>query len=112
MAPTLGDGDLVLAVRVGRRVIRRGTIVVLSAATAAGGLLIKRVIAVEGEALPHSMTSVPRGTVFIAGDARRGTAGNADSSSYGLIPLARLHGVVVLRIRPRPTLICLHSRTR
>ncbi len=82
MAPTLADGERLLArrVRPGARSPRRGELVVFRPASAQDEevpLRIKRVAAVEGEPLPawfaatawaNGHTHVPRGLLVISGD--------------------------------------------
>jgi signal peptidase I len=105
MLPALRPGERVLSVRrpYGRPV-RRGDLVVhrlpaLAAAVAglppgvppsALPLLVKRVVALAGEAIPGGGV-VPPGCVFVVGDHPEST----DSRHYGPIPLTGVVGRVV-----------------
>ena len=82
MAPTLRDGDVVLARN--RRTPRTGDVVVVTWASRPGQLSIKRVI---------------RDGWHVEGD---NTAASTDSRDLGP---AQVHGVVVARLWPQPRLL-------
>lgn len=104
MAPTLRDGDLVLAVRA-RRTLRTGDVIVFALpAHAAGGghgpaWRVKRIAAVAGDETPSWLQDassptqrarIPHGFVVVRGDARS----SQDSRQLGLIDEALAVGVV------------------
>lgn len=123
MAPTLEEGDLVLAVPCGN--IRQGDVVTVELGSK---LLIKRCVAlpgqqvsldeagtvlVDGEALAEPYLtkkasgdrtsplplSVPEGQYFLLGDNRE-KCQDSRSASVGCIPAERIIGKVLLRIWP------------
>jgi phage repressor protein C with HTH and peptisase S24 domain len=82
MAPTLRDGDVVLARRT--EVPRRGDVVVVTWVTRPGQLSVKRLTGDDGH---------------VEGD-------NADASTDSRqLGAARVHGVVVARLWPHPRLL-------
>jgi signal peptidase I len=107
MAPTLNDGDRVLVVRRWARRVRRGDIVA-ARFTPAAGWVIKRAVALGGEAVAAddapdgtrapATTLVPPGSVYLVGD-NRSTSG--DSRLWGAVPLPEVVGVMVGRLPRR-----------
>lgn len=102
MVPTFQPGEAVLARRRGRRTRpRRGQIVVCrlpEGIPGPPGLIIKRVVAVEGEVVdgkvsPERLT-VPRRHVYLCGDGPR----SYDSRQYGPLPLESVVGYVIARL--------------
>jgi phage repressor protein C with HTH and peptisase S24 domain len=85
MAPTLKDGDVVLARN--RRAPRTGDVVVVTWVARPGQLSIKRVAAADG------------GGWHVEGD---NAAASTDSRDLGP---AQVHGVVVARLWPQPRLL-------
>ncbi len=88
-----------------RLLLRRGAVVLFRYPTDASSILIKRVIALEGDVLPGAWCPVPEGHVFVEGDANRGGRARfltGDSWSYGPVPLDRLLGIALIRAYPRP----------
>lgn len=121
MAPTLDEGDWVIARRrVG--VPDRGTIVVLSGPSGSGHHLVKRVIGLPGEHLgveggrvtvngalladrwasgssgPDGSWDIPGGHVWVLGDNRPRSA--SDGRITGPTPLDDVHWVVTARYWP------------
>jgi nickel-type superoxide dismutase maturation protease len=82
MAPTLADGDVVLARRGGRP--RAGDVVVVTWVTRPGQLSIKRAVRPDGDGW------------FVVGDNERAST---DSRELGA---ASVHGVIRWRVWPRP----------
>ncbi len=105
MVPAYRSGDAVLALRRSLRPVRRGDVVVCRApgsAATARSLLIKRVVAVAGDAMPETneppLTSeVPAGHVFVRGDGDR----SLDSRQFGPIRVDRVVGRVVASLSRR-----------
>ncbi|GAA1775641.1 S26 family signal peptidase [Luedemannella helvata] len=120
MAPTLRDGDLVLARRRDDPAPRRGDIVVLrrpaGAAVPAGAAavpdrvtvrppapprrwLIKRVAAVAGDPVPPDVPcpagTVPAGMVVVLGDSE-----GFDSRLFGPVAVGSIHATVTRTMRP------------
>jgi signal peptidase I len=99
MAPTLADGQRVLALRRGRYV--RGDVVVFGVAgppVVAGDPVwrVKRVAAVGLDSVPAWMGqgragTVPAGTVVVSGDNAR----SQDSRQLGFVPVAAIAGRVL-----------------
>ncbi|MFF3733009.1 ATP-binding cassette domain-containing protein [Streptomyces sp. NPDC002476] len=119
MRPTYQDGDRLLAIRAPSRLVRRGTVIALRLEPApsdrtdadrsvpdrpAPTCMIKRVAALGDERPPPetapdhpaSMDVVPPRHVFVVGDNR---TSNWDSRHTGPVPLARLTGIVLFRVR-------------
>ena len=118
MAPTLQPGDRVLVWRRLRSRVRRGEIVALRLPQSAAltwkdaerfgddaeipEWVVKRVAAIAGDPTPgvsqHSaeatLDSVPRGHVYLLGDAAR----SIDSRHWGFVCADELLGVVVARL--------------
>lgn len=90
MLPALREGDVLLASRVRRARVRD---VVVLADPYGEGLLVKRVAALAGDPWPGAGRVPPR-TVVVLGDN-----GGLDSRMFGPVPLDRLRGVVVRRVR-------------
>jgi type IV secretory pathway protease TraF len=61
------------------------------------GLLIKRVVAIAGEAVPDGDEKVPDGHVYLCGDGPR----SYDSRSFGPLPVGTLVGLVIARLSVR-----------
>lgn len=119
MEPTLSGGDRVLIRRAGRSRIRRDDLIVLEWPGDDGGwprpalgaaalddrhLLVKRVVALAGEATPPGSVPepaaprVPSGALVVLGDNRRRSL---DSRRLGYLPYDRVVGVVVRRFARR-----------
>ena len=97
MAPTFRSGERVLARRPGRTGIRNGDVVVFhvgpSHVADDPAWRVKRVAAIEGDALPAWYVSeghVPARTLVVAGD----NSGSQDSRQLGLIPVDSVIGVI------------------
>lgn len=124
MAPTIGDGDLVLLERGDGPFARRDVVAVRRPDT--GEQLIKRVVAVGGDRVaiedgvlvvndsavcepsidPEDIdgvwsgpTTVPDGHVFLMGDERHRSI---DSRDFGPLPLTSVDGLVRARVWPSP----------
>lgn len=96
MRPTLEPGD---RLRVDPRAYRgagpaRGDLVVLRDPERPGHLLVKRVVALPGDASVSG--TVPLGTVRVEGD----NPASRDSRAFGAVPFADLQGRVWLRYYP------------
>jgi len=110
MAPTLLDGERVLARRIGPGQARSGQLVLLAPPAAPGAVrpsdpgrlwLVKRLLATSGEAVPADLASlpalgarrtVPPGHLLVVGD---NPAESYDSRQEGFIPQSRIRAVVV-----------------
>lgn len=96
MAPTLMPGDHLL-VRPARR-LRRRDLVVVADPDAAGRWVVKRVVALPGEAV------VVEGRTLVAGDGivllGDNAAQSTDSRAYGAVSLDDVHGRVWYRYAP------------
>jgi signal peptidase I len=111
MMPTFRDGDRVLVRRVPGDRVRTGQVVVLDGPALSAellaqaphaqplGLLVKRVTAVRGEAMPAYVTGapprVPAGKLVVLSD---NLAAAVDSRSVGLFSTAGVAGVVLRRM--------------
>jgi len=113
MAPTLRDGERVLARRIRPGQARSGQLVLLAPPAAPGAVrpsapgrlwLVKRLLATSGEAVPADLVTlpalgarrtVPPGQLLVVGD---NLAESYDSRQEGFIPQARLRAVVVCRL--------------
>lgn len=98
MVPTFRPGEAVLARRrgTGGR-LRSGQIVVCrlpERIPGPPGLLIKRVAAVAGQAIPGSAETVPQLHVYVCGDGPR----SYDSRQFGPLPVASIVGYVIARL--------------
>lgn len=100
MAPTLSDGERVLVLR-RRRQPRKGSIIVFSYG---GELLIKRVVACPGDAVPESVRvgSSPAARDRVVGERQLVVLGDSgvgtDSRVFGYVPFDSVLGVVVRRL--------------
>ena len=104
MEPALRPGSRVLVVR-GARWVHRGRVVVLRPVASQRReqpyLLVKRVAAVPGEAVPTSVRpvagadQVPAGKLVVLGDA---PAHSADSRHWGFAEVADVVGVMAVRL--------------
>ena len=102
MAPTLRPGDRVLVRRTTARSVRRGDLVVFARPREQERTwMIKRVLAVPGDAVPRSEVPVlwgyrdpvvPRGRFVVVGD---NPADSYDSRQFGYVRAEGLLGVVV-----------------
>lgn len=115
MAPTLLDGERVLARRLRPERARSGQLVLLAPPAAPGAVqpsdpgrlwLVKRLLATSGEAVPEDLAvlpvlgglrTVPPGHLLVVGD---NPAESYDSRHEGFIPHSRIRGVVVHRLGP------------
>jgi inner membrane protease subunit 1 len=106
MEPTFHrDGEIVALSRRSRLSITRGDIVVTTAPYDADRLVVKRVLALEGDQVNLQSASspfirsltVPQGHVFLVGD---NPDNSMDSRQYGPIPMGLVKGVVVCRVWP------------
>ena len=99
MTPVLCRGDVVL-VRRSRR-SRRGDIALLRLPPRNTGAMVKRVVAVGGDAVPDDLRHavgvpvVPAGMLLVRGT----TDDSFDSRRFGAVPLSDVEGVVVAVIR-------------
>lgn len=107
MQPTYHDGDRVLVRRRPLSAIRPGDVVVIARPDAAGWM-IKRVVAIPGQAPPVdrvpslsalTQTRVPDGTLVLLGD---NPSFSKDSQRYGYLAADRLLGRVVRRFAAAP----------
>jgi signal peptidase I len=103
MQPSLLHGDRVIARRGAGGGLRVGTVAVLRSPLGGGGLVIKRVAALSGDAVPDPVRPitdgvrvVPSGMLVVLGDNPRGM----DSRHWGFVPLAEVVGRVVMKIGP------------
>ncbi|MEU8234560.1 S26 family signal peptidase [Actinoplanes sp. NPDC048967] len=102
MAPTLRRGDRVLVRRGAAVRPRTGDVVLIE--KPAGGMMIKRVAAVGGEAVPEqcvppsasSGTPVPAGMLLVVGDNR---ADSWDSRTFGYLRADLIVGVALRPLR-------------
>jgi nickel-type superoxide dismutase maturation protease len=90
MSPTLEPGDWALAVAARR--VRRGDVVVLEHPERPGFELVKRVVAVEGDATPDGRI-LGRGQYWVEGDD---PAASTDSRGFGPISRTQLKATVRL----------------
>lgn len=130
MAPTLQEGDRVVAVRpIWRRWIRKDQIVLFRQSVSDEtsddsplSLHIKRVVALAGEGYRSStrpwgysdyvtqveqayLWQIPHDHIFVCGDNREQSI---DSCSWGPLPLRNVRGIVVKRLPPSPTFLSAH----
>jgi signal peptidase I len=115
MCPALMPGDRVLVRRRARDGLRVGLIVVFEdprvgclawdsdPPPAGHRWMIKRVAAMHGDTVPEAVRCVvggaavvPPGMLVVLGDNTR----SADSRTWGFLPSADVHGVVIRRISP------------
>jgi signal peptidase I len=97
MAPTLRDGDWLVATRRGR--LRRGTVVVL-AHPGRSLDLVKRVAGVPGDRVGDR--ALGSGEYLVVGDQ---PMASTDGRTFGPVPRSAIEGVVRFRYHPRPGLI-------
>ncbi|WP_329084557.1 MULTISPECIES: signal peptidase I [unclassified Streptosporangium] len=110
MEPTLRDGDRVLVRRAGIRAVRAGALAVMAAPAEMGrDWMVKRVVAVPGDPVPHrevpalSATRdrvVPADRLVVVGD---NLAISLDSRRFGYVHARQLLGVVVRHLPPSPS---------
>jgi signal peptidase I len=104
MRPTYADGERVLVRRTTRRV-RPGQVVVFGDTPPGRSLLIKRIAAVPGDAVPIEFTTavsgghVPPGRFLVLGD---NPPASVDSREFGYLERRRLVGRVVRRLPQDP----------
>jgi signal peptidase I len=119
MAPAFLPGDRVLVRRGAGDRVRTGTVVVLwppeddflpdadrpstAGDAGGGGLLIKRIAAIPGDAVPKPVLAavggtavVPAGMLVVLGDNAR----SSDSRLWGFFPVSHVAGSVVRRLSP------------
>ncbi|WP_239152806.1 S26 family signal peptidase [Virgisporangium aurantiacum] len=96
MSPTLAPGDRVLALRrtFGGRPRRNAIVVTRPPDRMPGQLLIKRVVALAGDADPRGEGVIPAGSLFIVGDSKY----SSDSRTFGPVQQDLVLGVVVRRM--------------
>ena len=111
MEPTLKSGDRILVLnRAYQFFLKRGQLVVLSLPTLTYDtvannnatyfvpktLLVKRLVALEGDNIAHSgfAEPIPIGHVFVLADNPNGN----DSRLWGPLPLSSLRGIVIAHI--------------
>ncbi|TMR23242.1 S26 family signal peptidase [Nonomuraea turkmeniaca] len=104
MAPTLTDGDQLVARRVAPSALRNGHIaVVLSPLPMGGPFLIKRIVALPGDPVPLSVrplvpdARVPDGQLILIGD---NTDASFDSRDHGYFPIADVHAITLRKLTP------------
>lgn len=130
MAPTLEDGDRVLALRpLRRRWIQKGQIVLFKQAdldeeadVSFLSVHIKRVVALSGEQYHSSVNPlgyneyvtgegqayiwhIPQDYLFVCGDNREQSI---DSRNWGPLPLRNVRGIVVKKLAPSPPSLSAH----
>ena len=104
MRPTYADGERVLVWRATYRV-RPGQVVVFGDTPPGRSLLIKRIAAVPGDAVPFAFTTavsaghVPPGHFLVIGD---NPPASVDSRDFGFLNRRRLVGRVVRRLQQDP----------
>jgi signal peptidase I len=103
MLPSLRHGDRVLARRGAGAGLRVGTVAVLRPPGDQSRLVIKRVAALSGDAIPgpvrpvvSGVSIVPSGMLVVLGDNPLGT----DSRHWGFVPRAEVVGRVVMKLGP------------
>lgn len=105
MAPTLTDGDRLLARRVvAPSALRSGHIaVVLSPLPMGGRFLIKRIAALPGDPVPPPVrprvpdARVPDGQLILIGD---NTDASFDSRDHGYFPIADIYAITIRKLTP------------
>ncbi|MFC5829480.1 S24/S26 family peptidase [Nonomuraea insulae] len=102
MAPTLADGDRLLARRVAPSALRNGHIaVVLSPLPMGGRFLIKRIAALPGDPVPPPVrplvpdARVPDGQLILIGD---NTDASFDSRDHGYFPVADIYAITIRKL--------------
>lgn len=123
MEPTLREGDRILVWRTNSARLKHGRIVVVQQprpdlvwpglpcgrSIAGYNWMVKRVVAVAGDPLPHGYRAlrkvtdltVPMGRLLIVGD---NLAESFDSRTLGFIPADRVLGIMLWRLAARPPL--------
>jgi signal peptidase I len=99
MAPTFLDGDRVLVRRTRPAAVRRGDVALVALPTGNGtGWVVKRVAALPGDPAPPDLPGphVPPGMLVLLGD---NPPASIDSRDFGYVPIERLFGVVVRKLR-------------
>jgi len=94
MAPTVRQGDLLVAIRT--VAARSGDLVVAEHPTRPGYELVKRLVAGPADDVPGHRTLAP-GEVWLTGDA---SDASTDSRSFGPVRASAIRGVVVYRYWP------------
>lgn len=100
MRPTYADGTRVLVQRTTRR-LRPGQVILFCDASPGRSLLIKRIAAVPGDAVPSVFAAVvpagrvPPGRFLVLGD---NPPASMDSREFGYLPQAQLVGRVIRRL--------------
>ncbi|MFI7145787.1 S26 family signal peptidase [Nonomuraea sp. NPDC050022] len=102
MAPTLIDGDRLLARRVAPAALRSGHIAVVRSPLPMGGpFLIKRIAALPGEPIPQPVrplvpdARVPDGQLILIGD---NTDASFDSRDHGYFPIGDIHAITIRKL--------------
>ena len=104
MRPTYADGERVLVRRATRR-LRLGQVVVFGDTPPGRSLLIKRIAAVPGDAVPPAFTTavaaghVPPGHFLVLGD---NAPDSVDSRDFGYLTRTQMVGRVIRRLPKEP----------
>ncbi|ESO97521.1 hypothetical protein LOTGIDRAFT_103673 [Lottia gigantea] len=103
MQPTIYTDDILLSeqISVKNEKIIKGDVVLVKSPTDPLGIIIKRVIGMEGDMVfnysSQSFKYVPRGHVWLEGDNK---SNSTDSREYGPVPYNLLHGRIFLKVWP------------